>query len=148
MVDIKKLLEGVDFAELGRKMAEMKEIQCRQVKEFWNGELCQKMIQDVLTANTGFDSEGFAYFPEKIRATFGWADVSTEEIELFINTMAHQFIGLPPGYVYVSPDESSEEDGEDEDYDVSSYSHVKGGVLVSVLHGQGCIVILQPEKLK
>lgn len=102
---------------------------------FWNSELCLKMINDFIKTNKSLNDEFFLYFPEEVKQTYNWNEVSNEDIRKFIDVMADNYIGL----------NKNEELKIDKNCPFENYSFTKKGVTVFIMHGQGTSITLKPS---
>src|SRR5579875_1635900 len=134
MMNIAEIMKNLDMDKLAEEfMASLQ--QEREKKElFWNSSLCETMIQDMIKVNQGFDEETFSYFPNKVKAQFGWDAISNDDIQQFINVMADSTLGLPENL----------EPEVDEDCMFDNSTFVKRGISVFVMYGQGRAVRLSP----
>lgn len=102
-------------------------------KAFFESDLCKRMIADVIATEPLTCSE-VSYFFEATAARNGWGDISKEQVQMFISVMsdasdADAFIDCP-----------------DDDNPFDHSLHLKGGLMVFMMHGQGTVVtILGPE---
>lgn len=93
---------------------------------FFKSDLCKRMIDDIkFTVPSVLDSEDVSYFYERVQQHFGWKDITKEQALEFIDAMswtvgADAFIDCP-----------------DESNPFSHSYHLKCGVIVFMMHGQG-----------
>ena len=134
MMNITEILKNIDMDKFAKEFMEERKLAEEKKELFWNSELCEAMIQDMIKVNQGFDEETFSYFPDKIKAQFGWENISNDDIQQFINVMADSSIGVPP----TTPPEV------DDDCMFDNSNFVKRGINVFVMYGQGRAVSLSP----
>lgn len=134
MINVAEILKNIDREKSMNEFMEARKLREEKEELFWNSDLCETMIQDMIKVNQGFDEETFSYFPDKVKAHFGWENISNEDIEQFINVMADSTIGVPPN--------TEHETDEDCMFDNSNF--VKRGINVFVMYGQGRAVSLTP----
>lgn len=95
---------------------------------FFESDLCKRMISDIAhTVPSQLNCDDIHYFPERVRQHFGWGDLTKEQMSMFIEVMsdgeaAEAFIDCP---------------NDDNPFD-HSY-HLKGGLVVFMMHGQGTV---------
>ena len=136
-MNVMETLKNIDID----KFAEEYEAQCRQniaAKEaFWDSSLCLRMIYDMITCKKEFDSDMFGYQSDKVREQYGWNDISTDDIDMFINVMSCQRLGMPENF---NPEE-------DDDCMFENSSFVKKGIHVFMMSGQGTFIRFTPESM-
>jgi hypothetical protein len=88
------------------------------------------MLSSLTQANQplGFNSENFAYFPDKIKTELGWQSYTDEQIEQFIDVMEYAD-GLPKEQRHI-----------DEECPFYNQNFEFHGLFVSILSGQGTII--------
>lgn len=100
---------------------------------FFESDLCKRMISDIkANVDDVLDCEEVSYFYDRVQQRFGWTDITKEQVEEFINAMswtvgADAFI-----------------DGPDEENPFSHSYHLKGGVMIFMMHGQGTHISIMP----
>jgi hypothetical protein len=134
MINVAEILKNIDREASMKEFMEARKLAEEKKELFWNSELCENMIQDMIKANQGFDEETFSYFPDKVKAKFGWEAISNDDIQQFINVMADSSIGVPP----------NTEPETDDDCMFDNSNFVKRGINVFVMYGQGRAVRLSP----
>lgn len=134
MINVAEILKNIDREKSMNEFMEARKLREEKKELFWNSELCETMAQDMVKANQGFDEETFSYFPDKVKAQFGWENISNEDIQQFINVMADSTIGVP----------SNTEPETDEECMFDNSNFVKRGIDVFVMYGQGRAVRLTP----
>jgi hypothetical protein len=137
MIDVAEILKNTDREKSMNEFMEARKLREEKKELFWNSELCETMIQDMIKVNQGFDEETFSYFPEKVKAQFGWGNISNDDIQQFINVMADSTIGVTKG-------SQPEVDEEDDDCMFDNSNFIKRGIDVFVMYGQGRAVRLSP----
>ncbi|MNC22184.1 hypothetical protein D3C75_701780 [compost metagenome] len=102
-------------------------------REFFASDVCKRMIGDIIATEPLTCGE-VSYFFERVQQTYGWSDITKEQALLFIEVIsdasdADAFIDCP-----------------DDDNPFDHSHHLKGGLMVFMMHGQGTVVtILGPE---
>lgn len=134
MMNITEILKNIDMDKFAREFMEARKLAEEKKEFFWNSALCESMIQDMIKVNQGFDEETFSYFPDKVKAQFGWENISNDDIQQFINVMADSTIGVSP----------NTEPETDDDCMFDNSNFVKRGIDVFVMYGQGRAVRLSP----
>lgn len=95
---------------------------------FFESDICKRMISDITsTVPSELNCEDVHYFPERTQQHFGWSDLTKEQMSMFIEVMsdggaADAFIDCP-----------DVENPFDHSY------HLKGGLVVFMVHGQGTV---------
>lgn len=134
MMDLAEILKTIDVENFALEY-EQEQAQKRKDREiFWNGSLCKKMIADMINFNQKFDSETFAYHPEKVKSQYGWENIANENIDLFMNVMCDSTIGV------------LENQTKDKDCMFDNRNFVKSGIHVFIMSGQGTFIRLSPSK--
>lgn len=102
---------------------------------FFQSDVCKRMIGDIISHPTvPLNCDDAHYFLEQTQARYGWNDLSKEQINKFVEVMsdgeaAEAFLDCP-----------DEENPFDHSY------HLKGGLVVFMMHGQGTVsTIMAPE---
>ena len=102
---------------------------------FFESDVCKRMTADIISHPTfPLNCDDVHYFFERTQQRYGWTDLTKEQINKFVEVMsdgeaAETFIDCP----------------DDENPFDHSY-HLKGGLMVFMMHGQGTIsIIMSPE---
>lgn len=133
-MNIAEILKNIDMDKFSKEFMESRKQEKEKKELFWNSDLCESMIQDMIKVNQGFDEETFAYFPDKVKSQFNWESISNDDIQQFINAMADSTIGVP--------ENTQPEVDEDCMFDNSNF--IKRGINIFVMYGQGRAVSLSP----
>lgn len=133
--NFKEALKTIDIETFAKNFHEKMRQDKQDKIDFWNSDLCNRMIESILKVKEAFDTETFSYFPEKIKNLYSWNDISNENIEQFIRVMADNTLGLPKGH----------EPQIDNDCTFENYFFVKRGIHVFILSGQGTFIRFTPE---
>lgn len=103
-------------------------------RSFFESDVCKRMISDLITSLEGLDSEHVAYFHEASQDRLKWGDLTKEQMLQFIEVMSD------------ASDSDSFIDCPDSTNPFDHSYHLKGGLVVFTMHGQGTIhQILSPE---
>lgn len=104
---------------------------------FFESDVCKRMISDVMSkGDRQLNCDDIHYFAERTQEKFGWGDLTKEQMSKFCEVMsdgeaADAFIDCP-----------DQENPFDHSY------HLKGGLVVFMMHGQGTVSsIMAPETL-
>lgn len=105
---------------------------------FGRSEVFQRMVAALTSQveRVAVDSEEAAYFPDRVRATAGWAFASVENIKLFFAVMSDAHAET------VTPGSRVEDD--DNPFDNCSFRHF--GLHVNVMSGQGTFIRISNVK--
>lgn len=101
---------------------------------FFESDVCKRMISDLMSSVEGLDSEDVSYFHEAAQERLKWGDLTKDQMLQFIDVMsdgeaADVFIDCP-----------------DEDNPFDHSFHLKGGLMVFMMHGQGTVSqIMSPQ---
>lgn len=116
--------------EFGEKFKAQQAQELAQRQNFVQSPAFSAMVNSLASNSqpAGFNSEEFAYFPEKVKARLGWETHSNEDIELFMDVMQHAD-GLPK--------ENRHVDEECMFYNQNFEFH---GLYVDIISGQGTII--------
>lgn len=102
---------------------------------FFESDVCKRMIGDIISnAATPLNCDDVHYFFERTQQCYGWTELTKEQMNKFIEVMsdgeaAEAFIDCP-----------DEENPFDHSY------HLKGGLVVFMMHGQGTVsTIMAPD---
>lgn len=105
----------------------------QNLEDFYHSETCQRMIRDIAQAKIGFTCNDVAYAHEELLESFGWDDLSQEILDQFINAMSDTAFGVDARLDNPLPDEPFEH-----------HVHLKGGLHVFTMHGQGTVFHIEP----
>lgn len=125
-----KFLEFIKSDNLMAKFIDKKEKEDLVKNKFFNSVLCENMVQDIISKDYSLSNEHFAYFPQDVKTSLGWSDISDDDINLFISVMSEN--KLFPVDVPTQADE-----------DYLAIDIVRRGLSISVLHGQGCSIVIR-----
>jgi hypothetical protein len=116
--------------DLGEKFKAQQAQELEQRQHFVQSLVFREMVHSLVSSNqsAGFNSEEFAYFPEKVKTRLGWETYNDEDIELFMDVM-HHADGLPKENRY-----------SDEECMFHNENFEFHGLYVDILSGQGTIV--------
>lgn len=128
-----KFLEFIKSDNFMAKFIDKKEKKDLVKTKFFNSPLCERMVQDIIAKDYSLSNEHFAYFPQDVKTSLGWSDISDDDINLFISVMSED--KLFPVDVPTQADE-----------DYLEIYIVRRGLSISVLHGQGCAIIIKKAK--
>lgn len=100
---------------------------------FFEGDICKRMIGDIIDTEP-LTCDEVSYFFETTQERFGWEDLTKEQVLMFLEVMSDTggcdaFIDCP-----------------DADNPFDHSIHLKGGVMVFVMHGQGTVVTIMPPE--
>lgn len=124
-------LSDDELSALAERFAQHWKERQQAMKEFWESDLCKKMVQDMVAKDECLSADHFAYFEREVRDTFGWHDVPKETITMFINVMADGDIGV-------------EKTSTDESCPFANISYLKRGLWCRLMHGQGTSIVIEP----
>lgn len=114
--------------QLARELAKQKQ----ENMAFYHSPLCQRMIDDMMRVGVVFNVDDLAYYPDRVKSTFGWGDLSIEQIRAFVDVMYSNTIGEITNYSEMNYD----------DCPFYNYKFIKRDILVSVLVGQGTAITM------
>lgn len=101
---------------------------------FFKSDVCKRMIGDVAASSEGLDSEDVMYFHEASQDRLKWGDLTKEHMLQFIEVMSD------------ATDVDAFIDCPDSENPFDHSFHLKGGLMVFMMHGQGTICqIMSPE---
>lgn len=116
--------------DIGKKMLEEK----RQKQKFYKSKKCKHIIDRIIATGKGFDNDDPFYHYDDIVKTFQFVNVSEEDFRLFFNVISCTKLG----------EEDISEASHDEDNPWPNFNHVKRGLYVSVMIGQGSSIYVRP----
>ena len=125
MPKISKELVSAFWADMAKKADDR--------SAFFESDLCKRMIADIIAVEP-LTCDEVSYFFEATQQRYGWADITKEQALQFIEVMSapteHDvFIDCP-----------------DTDNPFDHSIHLKGGVMVFMMHGQGTVVTIMPPE--
>lgn len=97
-------------------------------REFFTSDVCKRMIGDIIATGEPLSCESVSYLFERVQQTYGWSDLSKEQVEEFINVMSD---ASDAEVLLDCPDDENPFD--------HSY-HLKGGCVIFMMHGQGTVI--------
>lgn len=100
---------------------------------FFHSDTCQRMIRDISQAKIGFTCNDVECAHEELLENFGWDDLSQKILDQFINAMSDTAFGVDACLDNPLPDEPFEHS-----------VHLKGGLHVFTMHGQGTVFMIEP----
>lgn len=103
---------------------------CR--REFFNSDLFKRMAADIIACEP-ICCEEVLYTFERVQQTYGWEDLTKQQVQEFVEVASD------------STDSDAFIDCPDDDNPFDHSYHLKGGLMVFVMHGQGTVcTILAP----
>lgn len=97
-------------------------------REFFASDVCKRMIGDIISTGEPLSCGEVSYFFERVQQTYGWSDLTKEQVEEFVSVMSD-----------ASDAEALLDCPDDENPFDHSY-HLKGGCVIFMMHGQGTVV--------
>ncbi|MNE10278.1 hypothetical protein D3C80_1029820 [compost metagenome] len=121
--------------ELVQKFAEDMAAKMEARRQFLQSTTCKVMIEQMIASGQELDVEDVHYDEWGVRQRFGWANdlYSREEIEMFCETMIDTAYGVDSFISQL-----------DQDNPFSHSYHLKCGLIVFSMHGQGSIYVIIP----
>ena len=119
------------IAKFAADMAAKKEAQ----RQFLQSDKCKSMISSVIAYGQELDIQDIHYDLYGIRARYGWEmkDISKEDIEMFCSAMIDSLNGTDSFISQL-----------DNENPFSHSYHLKCGLIVFSMHGQGSIYVISP----
>lgn len=108
-------------------------------RQFLQSETCKTMIEQMIASGQELDVEDVHYDEWGVRQRFGWERdfVSREQIEMFCETMIDTAYGVESFIAQL-----------DQENPFNHSYHLKSGLIVFSMHGQGSIYVISPASAR
>lgn len=122
--------------ELVAKFASDMKAKVERRREFFASDLCKRMIGDIIATAEPLSCDEVSYFLENVQQTYSWGDLTKEQISEFVEVMAD------------ASDADALLDCPDDENPFDHSYHLKGGLVVFTMHGQGTVnTLFAPETI-
>lgn len=100
-------------------------------KRFFEGSLCQRMIDDVINSGKSLSCDDISYAIEVVQERFGWQDLDKDTINKFLDVLVDNTASPADFYLPI----------EDETW--SEWACIKKGLYVHSISGQGTLYLIR-----